>query len=242
MLDVKTGKGAFIENLADSKRLAAALCATGKAFGVRTEALVTDMGEPLGLYVGNALEAYECLLILRNETPIQAIRTLELSVELAANVLVQCGVAKTLAKGREAILISIESGAALEKFRRNIELQGGDPRICDNPQKLIRTKLTETAVVAREAGFVEKVDPLAVGEAVSIVGGGRVKAADKVDHAVGFKCLAKCGDRVKKGDVLGILLTRSAKDAGAVSKKLANAYKISPEEPKASRLVRARIK
>ncbi|HQZ83075.1 MAG TPA: thymidine phosphorylase [Pyrinomonadaceae bacterium] len=242
VLDVKTGKGAFIKSLAESKKLAVALCATGKAFGVRTEAIVTDMNEPLGLYVGNALETYECLLILRNETPTQARRTLELSVELAANVLVQCRIEKTAEKARERVLNVIENGAALEKFEKNIELQGGDPRICDRPEKLIRTKLKETQILADKSGFVEDVDSLIVGECVSIVGGGRVKASDTVDHAVGFKCVAKVGDRVKKGETLGVLLTRTAKAALPVSEKLLSAYKISPEAPKPIRLVRARVK
>ena len=203
---------------------------------------MTDMNEPLGLYVGNALETFECLQILRGETPPQAARTLELSVELAANVLVQCRLAKDIAAARKLISHAIDSGAALEKFRKNIELQGGDPRICDRPEKLIRTKLVETPIVAERSGAVEDVDSLAVGECVSIVGGGRVKASDAVDHAVGFKCIAKSGDRVKKGDTLGILLTRSAKAALPVSEKLKGAYKISPEAPKPIRLVRARVK
>jgi len=242
VLDVKTGRGAFIKSLAESKKLAAALCATGKAFGVKTEALVTDMNEPLGLYVGNALETYECLLILRNETPTQARRTLELSVELAANVLVQCGIEKSLEKARERISNVIESGAALERFEKNIELQGGDPSICGRPERLIRTKLKETQILADRSGFVEDVDSLAVGECVSIVGGGRVKASDAVDHAVGFKCIAKAGDRVKKGETLGILRTRTAKAALPVSEKLKGAYRISPEAPKPIHLVRARVK
>lgn len=242
VLDVKTGKGAFIKELAESKRLAAALCATGNAFGVKTEALVTDMNEPLGLYVGNALEIYECLLILRNETPREAERTLELSVDLTANMLVQCGIEMTLGKARERLLAAIESGAALERMRRNIELQGGDPRICDRPEKLIRTKLAETQIIAPKSGVVQDVDSLAVGECVSIVGGGRVKASDTVDHAVGFKCIAKVGDRVKKGDTVGLLLTRTPKAALSVSEKLKGAYKISPEAAKPMRLVRARVK
>ena len=242
VLDVKTGKGAFISELSESKRLASALCATGKAFGVDTQALVTDMTEPLGLYVGNALETYECLLILRNETPREALRTRELSVELASNVLVQCGIERTPAKARERILEVIADGSALERFRQNIELQGGDPRICEKPEKLIKTRLAETRILADASGFIKDVDSLVVGDCVSAVGGGRVKASDSVDHAVGFKCIAKIGDRVKKGDTVGILLTRTAKAALPVSEKLKGAYKISPEEPKPIRLVRARIK
>ncbi len=242
VLDVKTGKGAFIKTLAESKKLAAALCATGRSFGVKTESLVTDMNEPLGLYVGNALETFECLQILRGEMPEQAARTRELSVELAANVLAQCRLAKDIAAARKMISNAIDSGAALEKFGKNIELQGGDPRICDRPERLLNAKLVETKILAESSGFVSVVDPLVVGECVSIVGGGRVKASDAVDHAVGFKCIAKVGDRVKRGDTIGVLLTRTAKAALPVSEKLKGAYKISPEAPKPIQLVRARVK
>src|SRR5690606_16624337 len=242
VLDVKTGKGAFIKTLAESKKLAAALCATGRSFGVKTEALVTDMNEPLGLYVGNALETFECLEILRGEMPSQAARTRELSVELAANVLVQCRLAKDIAAARIAISNAIDSGAALEKFRKNVELQGGDPRICDRPKKLISAKLVETKILADADGVVSDVDPLVVGECVSIVGGGRVEASDAVDHAVGFKCIAKVGERVKRGETIGLLLTRTAKAALPVSEKLKGAYKISPEAPKPIQLVRTRVK
>src|SRR5690606_13898819 len=187
VLDVKTGKGAFIKTLAESKKLAAALCATGRSFGVKTEALVTDMNEPLGLYVGNALETFECLEILRGEMPSQAARTRELSVELAANVLAQCRLAKDIAAARIAISYAIDSGAALDECRKTVELQGRAQRIRDRPKQLISANLVETEMLADADGFVSDVDPLVVGECVSVVGGGRVKASDAVDHAVGFK-------------------------------------------------------
>jgi len=241
VLDVKTGSGAFITNFGESKKLAEALCKTGISFGVNTEALVTDMSEPLGKYVGNALETYECIKILSGETDDAMMPTLELSIELTANMLVQTRIAATQKEAKTKIAKVLDSGDALERFRQNIELQGGDPAICDKPEKLLTKGLKRFEVLASADGFVSEVDALAVGEAVCAIGGGRVRAEDKVDHAVGFESVAKIGAKVKKDDVLGIALTRSAADAKGISEKLHNAYKISPEIPKIRKLVRARV-
>ena len=241
VLDVKTGSGAFITNFAESKKLAEALCKTGISFGVNTEALVTDMSEPLGKYVGNALETYECLKILRGETDDAMMPTLDLSIELTANMLVQTRIAASQKEAKAKIKQVLDSGDALERFRQNIELQGGDSTVCDNPEKLLTKGLRKHEIISPESGYIAEVDALAVGQSVRDIGGGRVKAEDSVDHAVGFESVAKIGAKVKKGDVLGIVLTRTAADAKSISEKLQNAYKISAEIPKTRKLVRARV-
>ncbi|MBP7416609.1 MAG: thymidine phosphorylase [Pyrinomonadaceae bacterium] len=241
VLDVKTGSGAFITEFARSKQLAEALCKTGISFGVNTEALVTDMSEPLGKYVGNALETYECLKILRGETDEAMTPTLDLSIELTANMLVQTRMAATLKDARARIEQVLNSGAALERFRQNIELQGGDSSICDKPEKLLTKGLRKHEIISPSGGYVAEIDALSVGQAVRDIGGGRVKAEDTVDHAVGYELSTKIGSKVKKGDILGIVLTRTAADAKLISEKLHNAYKISAEIPKIRKLVRARV-
>ncbi len=241
ILDVKTGSGAFITSFAESKKLAEALCKTGISFGVNTEALVTDMSEPLGKYVGNALETYECLKILRGETDEAMMPTLDLSIELTANMLVQTRISASQSGAKAKIKQALDSGDALERFRQNIELQGGDPTICDKPEKMLTKGLRKHEIIAPESGYIAAVDALAVGQSVRDIGGGRVKAEDSVDHAVGFESVAKIGAKMKKGDVLGVVLTRTAADAKRISEKLQNAYKISAEIPKARKLVRARI-
>src|SRR6185503_20260864 len=107
---------------------------TGKSFSVNTQALITDMSQPLGKYVGNALEVYECLKILRAEDDETMQPTLELSVELTATMLVQSKIASSRENARSRIEKVLTSGEALERFRQNIELQGGNPKVCDKPE------------------------------------------------------------------------------------------------------------
>ena len=137
VLDVKTGSGAFMENFDDAKKLAQALIETGKSFNVKTSALITDMNQPLGKYVGNALEVYECVKILRGETDELMQPTLDLSIELTAEMLVLCGICGTIQDSRFKIQNVLDSGAALERFRQNIELQKGDAKICDAAGKFV---------------------------------------------------------------------------------------------------------
>ncbi|MEP6944316.1 MAG: thymidine phosphorylase [Acidobacteriota bacterium] len=241
VLDVKTGSGAFIKKYSESIELAKALCQTGKAFGVNTKALITDMSEPLGKYVGNAHEVYECVKILRGETDDAMLPTLELSVELTAQMLIQCGIDPNVTKAKARINSVLASGEALARFRENIELQSGDPRICDKPERLLSTRLTAMPVAAAAAGYISEIDTFGVGRAICDIGGGRVKAEDGVDHAVGYECAVKVGDAVKRGETLGVIFARSKKQAGMISEKLANAYKISEEIPKTTKLIRSTV-
>lgn len=241
VLDVKTGSGAFIKKYSDSVELAKALCRTGTAFGVNTKALITDMSEPLGKYVGNAHEVYECVRILRGEADDAMRPTLELSVELTAQMLVQCDLDANVAKAKTRINSVLASGEALSRFRVNIELQGGDPRICDRPEKLLTKRLTAVPIVAGSDGYVAEIDTFGVGRAICDIGGGRVKAEDGVDHAVGYECSVKLGNRVRRGDTLGIIFARTKKHADSISEKLLNAYKISEQIPKTTKLIRSTV-
>jgi pyrimidine-nucleoside phosphorylase len=241
VLDVKTGSGAFIQKEAESMKLARALVATGRSFQVKTRALITDMSEPLGKFVGNSCEVYECVKILRGDADDGMLSTRDLSAELTASLLVLCNKASSVEKARLKIEKALASGEALERFRQNVELQGGDASICDKPGKLLVAKLREVPVIARRNGFVTAIDTLAVGRAVSDIGGGRVKAEDSVDHAVGYAHLKKIGQSVRRGDVLGVIYCRRDSQAAAVSENLRNAYKMTEESPKTTKLVRATV-
>jgi pyrimidine-nucleoside phosphorylase len=241
VLDVKTGSGAFIQKYADSIKLARALCETGKTFSVKTQALITDMCQPLGRFVGNSFEVYECIKILRGEADEAMAPTRELSVELTAQMLVLSRVANSIGGAHSMIESALRSGKALEKFRKNIELQDGDPRVCDKPELLLKKGLVLSEVVADRNGFISDIDTFAVGRAVSDIGGGRVRAENTVDHAVAYECVRKIGDSVKRGDVLGIVHCRRASQAELVSEKLRTAYKISAANPSTTKLIRSTV-
>lgn len=241
VLDVKTGSGAFMQKQTDAIKLAKALCETGKSFGVKTEALVTDMSQPLGKFVGNALEIYECIKILGGEADDGMSPTLELSVELTSNLLVQCAIEKSITNAKLRITNVLESGEALERFKQNIELQGGDPRVCDKPERLLTKGIIEVVVTANSNGYLAAVDTLEVGRAVRDIGGGRTFADDKIDHAVGFASLKKIGDRVKKGDALGVIYCRRQAQADSISANLRATYKIAKDKPQVTKLIKAKV-
>ncbi len=241
VLDVKTGSGAFIQKYAESVKLAKALCETGKSFSVNTQALITEMNQPLGQYVGNALEIYECLTILRGEAVEAMQQTLELSIELTATMLVQCKIASSIENGRARAQNALNSGQGLEKFRQNIELQGGDPKLCDKPEIILTKGLKKVPVLSSQTGYVSEIDTFAAGRAICDLGGGRVKAEDSVDHAVGYSCTRQLGDRVQKGEELGVIYCRRTNQADLISEKLRDAYKIGREIPRTVKLIRATV-
>ncbi len=231
VLDVKIGSGAFMKNYDDAKTLAAALVATGDAFGVKTAAVISDMNQPLGKYVGNALEVYECVKILRGETDAQMSSTRELSIELAARMLTLCGIGENIQDSRLKIQNALDSGAALEKFRQNIECQNGDAAIGDLPEKLLEKGLIEVPVKAEKSGFITQVDALIIGESVSKIGGGRIKVEDSIDYAVGFQCEKNLGDEVTSGETLGVIFCRNEAQAALIKEKMRDAYFIGDEKP-----------
>src|SRR5258708_4478181 len=140
-----------------TRALAIALVTTGNSLGVKSQALITDMNQPLGSAVGHSVEVLECIEPLRNEVRPGAGPVLELSIELAARMVVLVGLEKSVDAARTRIRRVHESGAALECFRRNVEAQGGDPRVCDDPTKIL--PLTEKAIKGESprSGFVVKV-------------------------------------------------------------------------------------
>lgn len=229
VLDVKTGSGAFMRSFEDSEKLAEALVKTGRNFGVKTEAIISDMNQPLGRFIGNALEVYECVCILRGEIGAQSEAAWALSLELSARLLVLAGVAENTAAARELASAKLKSGEALMKFQQNVEMQGGDPRICDKPEMLVDKALFTMKIAAGHSGYVSEIDALAIGNAVAEIGGGRILADDKIDHAVGYACEAKAGTYVHGGDTLGTLYCRNAEQANKVHHKLVDSYRIVNE-------------
>lgn len=230
-LDVKTGSGAFMQSEREARKLAKALVKTGTACGVKTEAVISDMNQPLGKYVGNALEVFECLNILRGETDRLSGQTLDLSVELTARILVLTAVCDSIKNAKSKVNKVLASGEALEKFRANVKAQGGNPGICDKPEMLLDKNLLEVKIKSPESGYVLEIDALQIGKAIAAIGGGRFQIDDKIDYAVGYSCDKKLGDKVKEHEPLGTLFCRNEGQAAKVLSKLQMAYKISVEKP-----------
>lgn len=198
VLDVKCGQGAFMKSRADARALAESLVATGVLNGVRTEAILTAMDVPLGCAVGNALEVRECLATLRGEGPWDLE---QLSVTLAARMLMLGGIAADLVAAERAIREALDSGRGLEKFRAIIAQQGGDPRVVDEPGRLPSAP-RQIVVRADRAGYVADIHAEVVGRATMLLGAGRNRVDDAIDPAVGAVILARRGAQVRSGDGL----------------------------------------
>ncbi|MEO6463550.1 MAG: thymidine phosphorylase [Candidatus Eisenbacteria bacterium] len=236
VFDVKTGRGAFMRELERSKALAERLIAVSGRMGRRATALVTDMEQPLGRAVGNALEVVESIEVLRGGGP-PDVRALTLA--LAAEMLVLASIDAEPAAALERATRALDGGRALEKFRAVVEAQGGDPRTVDDPALLARAART-VPVTAAAGGFVAAIDAYAVGEAIVALGGGRRRAEDAIDPAVGIVFDRKVGDAVQAGETMAVVHAGTADPAGVVA-ALAAAIAISPEAPPPQTLVRARL-
>ena len=173
VIDVKVGNGAFMRNEARAESLAHALVRTGNSCGIRTRALLTDMNQPLGSAVGNANEVKEIIELLRGEINEQTRPVLELSVELSAHMLVLAGVESSLPSAHERLQSALASGDALECFRKNVEAQGGEPRVCDDPGRFLPLAGEAVKVESPRSGFITEVNTTEVGHAIAAIGGGR---------------------------------------------------------------------
>lgn len=242
VLDVKTGNGAFMSEIEDARRLGEALVETGNSCNVKTRALITDMNQPLGKFVGNALEVYECTKILRGEAASEMLPVLEVSQALTAQLLVLTGMSDSVEQAEEAIGDAIDSGRALERFRQNCKLQGGRAEIADDPEILLDKDLLTIEIKAAESGWISGVKTKEIGFAVSQIGGGRVRREDEIDHAVGYASLVKIGGEIRAGDPLGIVYCRTETQADQIGEKLREAYIISPEKPSSPVLIKDTIR
>lgn len=238
VLDVKTGSGAFMQSLEASKKLSHALVQTGAKFGVKAQAVVSDMNQPLGQFVGNAHEIYECISILRGEADERSRATAELSIELSARMLLLSGVADAIESARTLVESKISNGEALERFRKNIGCQGGDQKVCDDPATLLVNGIHKHEIKASKSGFVGAIDTLAIGNALSEIGGGRIRAEDDIDHAIGYECVAQLGEEISAGEAVGILFCRAEAHREMAGKKIADSYRIDESvQPKIAPLI-----
>ncbi|MBC2185836.1 pyrimidine-nucleoside phosphorylase [Listeria sp. FSL L7-0253] len=198
VLDVKTGAGAFMKTDEDAENLANAMVRIGNNVGRNTMAVISDMSQPLGEAIGNALEVKEAIDTLKGQGPEDLT---ELVLVLGSQMVVLAKQAETLEEARAKLIEVMENGAALEKFKTFLSNQGGDASIVDHPEKLPQAKY-QIEVPAKQSGFVSQIVADEIGIAAMILGAGRATKEDEINLAVGLMLRKKVGDAVKEGESL----------------------------------------
>lgn len=231
VLDVKTGAGAFMKTDEDAVNLAKAMVRIGNNVGRQTMAVISDMSQPLGFAIGNALEVKEAIDTLKGEGPEDLT---ELVLTLGSQMVVLAKKAETLDEAREKLIDVMKNGKALQKFKDFLQNQGGDSSVADNPEKLPRAAY-KIDVHAKEAGVVSEIGADQIGVAAMLLGAGRATKEDKIDLAVGIMLRKKVGDAVEKGEPL-VTLYANRENVDDVIAKVYDNIQIS-EKAEAPKLV-----
>ena len=238
VLDVKCGSGGFMKTEADARLLAAEMVDTGRAAGKRTVAVITDMDEPLGHAVGNALEVKEAIAALRGEN----IRDLtELCLTIGSEILVEGGVSPTHEKARERLERSLHDGTALHKLAEFVEAQGGDKRAVYDTSLLPQAPV-QLEVPCDEDGWVHHMKTDGVGLVSLHLGGGRATKESVIDLSVGLVLHKKTGDKVSRGDSLATIHASSPEKAREAAEMLRRCYEIGPGEPEKTPFIKGIIR
>jgi pyrimidine-nucleoside phosphorylase len=235
VLDVKVGRGAFMKNEADARKLAETLTEIGTRFDKRVSALLTDMSRPLGYAVGNWPETLESIRILKGErTP----DVFELTIALAGEMIWLGGKAGTPGEGRSMAEAAVDDGTALEVFRTMVERQSGDVSIIDDPSKRADSS-RDHEIEARpdQAGFVKAIDALAIGQLAVDLGAGRHRKADEVDPLAGITFAVRPGDRLEPGQPLATIHTARRNRMDEFSQRLLDAIEVSDTQPELPPLI-----
>jgi pyrimidine-nucleoside phosphorylase len=227
VLDVKTGKGAFMSSQEDASALAHSLVKTAKLNGLPTRALITRMDEPLGKTAGNWLETREAIDCLQGQGPDDL---MQVTLKLAAQMLLMSGLVISEDEAMEKLGELIDSGVAFQKFCDLVQRQGGDLSFVHNPERYPKS-VYEHSVTATRDGFVVDMDALSIGRSVVSLGGGRQVMEDQIDYKAGVVLLAKVGDAVANGDTVAVLYTDKKNAIDSAAAVVADAVKIESKEP-----------
>ena len=235
VLDVKTGAGALMHTTEASIELAQTMVRIGCDAGRRMVALVTDMGEPLGSHIGNALEVKEAIDVLNNrvEGPL-----LTVAVELGARMLLLGGAASSVAEGRDKLMAALHSGAGLEKLRQMIVAQGGDPACCDDVTRLPQAKIIRD-VPAVEGGYIQCMDTIRLGNTAQAMGAGRKQKTDPIDYSVGFVMHKRIGDELRPGEAVATVHASSEESAARAASEILACLTLSPTPVPRCKLIHA---
>jgi pyrimidine-nucleoside phosphorylase len=237
VLDVKTGAGAFMKSLDDARELAKAMVRIGNNVGRKTMAVISDMSQPLGFAIGNALEVKEAIDTLKGEGPEDLT---ELCLTLGSHMVYLSQKASSTEEARKMLEKSIKNGSALEKFKIFLKAQGGDESVVDQPEKLPTAKY-HIELLAKEDGWVEEIIADDVGTAAMLLGAGRATKESEIDLAVGLVLKKKVGDSVQKGESL-LTIHSNREDVNDVIEMLYNSIKISSNQVQPHTLIYEEIK
>lgn len=233
VLDVKYGSGAFMATREDGQALAHQLVEVGRRLNRSVSVLLSDMDQPLGIAVGHSLEVEEAIATLKGQGPADL---LEVTLAIGAMQLVSADRVETLEEGKTLLRHQIDSGKALIKLREMILAQGGDAGVIERPELMPGAAKT-LEIHATQDGFVSELEALSVGEAVRVLGGGRLSKSDVLDLGVGVKLLKKRGDAVKQGDTLAVLYYNDDARAQSAREHLERAYAIRAQAPEPAQLI-----
>lgn len=227
VLDVKTGNGAFMKNIADSVKLAHTMVEIGKLSGKKTVAIVTDMNQPLGASVGNALEVREAIEVLqgRHECSLKVI-----AFTLAARMVMLSGLASTESEAMEKVEDALVSGKALVKLARMIEMHGGNSAVVDDPS-LLPEACETVSVKAESTGYITGIESRDVGVAAMMLGAGRARKEDRIDPAAGIWLKKRLGDYVRKGDELALFHVNDRSRLDEAVSVFRGAWKTGKDQP-----------
>ncbi|MBX3009417.1 MAG: thymidine phosphorylase [Melioribacteraceae bacterium] len=238
VLDVKTGSGAFMKNYDDAVQLANSLTNTAKAFGKKVIAYVTDMNQPLGNYIGNWLEVYESIKVLKNEQPGDL---MELSLLLSGAMIFLGGKSKSVEQGIEIARRQIENGNAFKKFVEIVKLQGGDISFINNPEKYPKSKIHDK-ILAGKTGYIKSINSFEIGMASLMLGGGRLKLDDVIDPKAGIIFYPKIGQKISKGELIAEIFTDKKFMVEETKTKIINSITISSKKCEPVSLIKTIIK
>jgi pyrimidine-nucleoside phosphorylase len=237
VLDVKTGSGAFMKKEEDSARLAQVMVETGKRMGKKVVALITDMDQPLGQMAGHANEVWESVEVLKGRGPADLC---ELSLELSAWMFFLGERTQSVEEGRSLAETMVATGQALEKLRQGIRLQGGDARVVDEPHRLPQARF-HAEVTAASAGYLTATNCENLGTALAMLGGGRERKEDQIDHGVGLEFHKRIGDRVEKNEKMVTIHYNSDAKLAEAKNLIGSSYVVSERAPQGKRPLVRRI-
>lgn len=228
LLDVKTGNGAFLHNLEETKALAQMMCEIGNQLGVQTEAIITDMSQPLGQAIGNSLELIEASQILQGEKPES--RLTQVSLELAARMIHLAKICDSIESSRRLAKETLRSGLAFQKWEEMVKLCGGEVAPLKNPELFPKSRYTKTLLATR-TGYLTHMETQQIGRCAMLLGAGRAKKEDPIDLYAGILLHCELGSFIRSGDPLATFYTEKEQSLNEVENLFRETLLFSEQRP-----------